>query len=146
MVARIGGSRFYFDQQRTALDCLIELPDDSQIVAELFKPSTLEPVKLFLQQTTEETVKTNCYKLLHNLLIRIFDSQQQRSQMNSFQSAFNSSNSHSLQKNDEVELKAVKMAAQKSFFDFMKQITEEVITKDLFQPVGEAGDASLSST
>ena len=36
------------------------------------RPSSLEQIKSFLQ-IDDENVKTNCFKLLHNLLCRTFD-------------------------------------------------------------------------
>ena len=71
IIERIG-TGFSFDQQKSALNCLFELPDDPQILSIMTRPSSLEQIKSFLQ-IDDENVKTNCFKLLHNLLCRTFD-------------------------------------------------------------------------
>ena len=71
IIERIG-TGYSFDQQKSALNCLFELPDDPQILSIMTRPSSLERIKSFLQ-IDDEGVKTNCFKLLHNLLCRTFD-------------------------------------------------------------------------
>ena len=66
------GTDYSFDQQKTALSCLLELPEDPQILSVLVQESTFEQIIKFLR-VNDDAVKTNCFKLLLNIMSRIFE-------------------------------------------------------------------------
>jgi len=93
---------------------------------------------LVSRKDDEETVKTNCYRLLHNVLGRIFGTAE-KGEFNSLQSLYYSSNSNNnsnkLSKNDEIEFESVKASAKNSIFDFIKEtVIRQVISVDLLMP------------
>lgn len=98
VIQRIG-TGYSFDQQKSALGCLLDLPEDAQILSVMTRPSSLEQIKSMLQ-IEDEDVKLNCFKLLHNMLCRSFDTPEPTDWQSASSSAFGRESS----KVDEQEL------------------------------------------
>ena len=93
------------------------------------RPSSLEQIKSFLQ-IDDEAVKTNCFKLLHNLLCRTFDKPAQND-WNSVSSAGPFSPNKETSKSDEHELQEIKTSARDDIFQFVSPIIQNVIVFEL---------------
>jgi len=79
----------------------MDLPNDAQILSIMTRPSSLEQLKQFLQ-IDDDTVKVNCFKLLHHIMCRTFDKEvtPDFTSMSSSNNSFNKETS----KSDEMEL------------------------------------------
>ena len=123
IIQRIGAD-YTFDQQRSALECLTELPDDAQILSVMTRPSNLEQIKQFLQ-IDDENVKATCFRLLQHLLKRTFaenSSGEAEDEWNSF-----APEKTDAEKAEEREFSEIKKSAREELFQFMGTIVQLVI-------------------
>ena len=104
--------------------CLFDLENDVTILSILVRPSSLEQIKKSLQED-DDSVKTNCFKLLRNILTRAFDSDPSGEDLG-YWNAPQSNNQEA--KNDDLE---IKKTVREELFDFMSQIVQLVIAFDL---------------
>lgn len=91
--------------------------------------STFEQVIKFLR-VNDDAVKTNCFKLLLNILSRIFE-KAPTNEFKIFEMGMLSSNNTKMSKDDEQELQQLKVKARESCFGFASQIVKEVISREL---------------
>lgn len=93
------------------------------------RPSSLAKIKSFLQ-VDDDSVKTNCFKFLHHVLCRTFDTTVSNEILSASSfGGFASANQDS-KKTEEKELQEMKNSVKEELFQFMSEIVQLVIAFD----------------
>lgn len=104
----------------------MELPENAPILQAMTRPASLAQIKQFLQNE-DETVKTNCFRLLHHLLCRVFDTTTANDWTSARSFGYSSSNKDTNAKNDEQELQDAKINIKEEFYTFLSDVVQSVV-------------------